>query len=203
MRSLYNFIIEPLDKKRYNNTKKVGDKDLILNTSLQDHLFVSRFGIVIETPIIGKTNIKVGDIVVVNHNVFRRFYDVRGKEKNSRSYFKEDRYFVFDEQIYMYKRENQDWRPLNGYCFVLPIQNNDKLSLSLETDTTGIVKYVSRDLEREGIKIDNVIGFTPISKYEFSINGIKLYRVKKSQMCLLYGDRGEDKANYRGRVQSR
>ena len=60
MRSLHAFIIEPKEQ-RYDNTKKVDQVDLILNTDLQDHKFVSRVGIVIATPIVGKTGIKQGD----------------------------------------------------------------------------------------------------------------------------------------------
>jgi len=102
VRSLYSFIIKPKDQ-RYENTKKVGDTNLILNTKMDNHEYVSRVGVVLETPINGKTGIKKGDEVILHHNVFRRFYDVRGNEKNSRSFFDEDEYFVDPEQIYMYK----------------------------------------------------------------------------------------------------
>ena len=33
MQSLYNFVIKPVGE-RYNNSKKVGDKNLILNTEI-------------------------------------------------------------------------------------------------------------------------------------------------------------------------
>jgi hypothetical protein len=33
MRSLYSFIVEPKEG-RYNNNKKIGDKELILNSSI-------------------------------------------------------------------------------------------------------------------------------------------------------------------------
>src|SRR5210317_378624 len=120
MRSLYSFIIEPKNN-RYENTTKVDDVELILNTEIQDHKFVSRIGVVLETPIVGKTGIKKGDEVIVHHNVFRRFHDVRGEEKNSKSYFEEDKYFVYPEQVFMYKR-NGEWKPLEGFCFVQPIK---------------------------------------------------------------------------------
>ena len=44
------------------------------------------------TPIAGHTNIKSGDTVIVHHNVFRRWHDVKGREKNSRSFFNESTY---------------------------------------------------------------------------------------------------------------
>ena len=37
MRSPYLFITTPLDNKRYNNTKKIGDVDFIISTSEENH----------------------------------------------------------------------------------------------------------------------------------------------------------------------
>ena len=39
MRAYKEFIISPICK-RYNNSKKVGDKDLILNTEIFNHQYV-------------------------------------------------------------------------------------------------------------------------------------------------------------------
>ena len=80
MQSLYSFIIQPKNG-RYTNEVGVGDKKLIINTTMDDHKFVNRVGIVKSIPLIGDTNISVGDEVIVHHNVFRRFYDIRGVEK--------------------------------------------------------------------------------------------------------------------------
>ena len=62
MRSLYDFIIEPIGD-RYANSKKVGKKDLILNTKVESWKFVNRLAKVIETPIAFSTPIKKGDII--------------------------------------------------------------------------------------------------------------------------------------------
>ena len=71
MRSVYNFVITPKGK-RYNNTKKIEDKELILNTEVFNHQFVNREAVVVSTPIIGKDlGIKPGDTVITNFNVFR------------------------------------------------------------------------------------------------------------------------------------
>ena len=101
MRSLYEFIIKP-KKERYNNKKKVDDKELILNTSIDNHEFVSKEAIVVSTPIAFDTDIRPGDTVFVHHNLFRRWYNMKGEEKNSSKYFKDDLYFCNLEQIYMY-----------------------------------------------------------------------------------------------------
>ena len=77
MQSLFNFIVKPKSKRYENEVDIDGDK-LIVNTTMDDHKYVSRIGVVESIPKVGKTNIKVGDEVIVHHNVFRRFYNVRG-----------------------------------------------------------------------------------------------------------------------------
>ena len=60
MKSVYNFVVTPKGE-RYNNTKKLDGGELILNTEIYNHKYVNREAIVISTPIIGETNIKIGD----------------------------------------------------------------------------------------------------------------------------------------------
>ena len=35
MNSLYDFIVKPIGEGRYNNSKKIGEKELILNTKIE------------------------------------------------------------------------------------------------------------------------------------------------------------------------
>ena len=69
MNSVYNFVVTPIGE-RYNNVKKIGDLELILNTEILSHQYINRLAKVVSTPIIGDTDIKVDDIVVLHHNVF-------------------------------------------------------------------------------------------------------------------------------------
>ena len=80
MRSLYDFIIEPIGD-RYNNVEKIGDKELIVNTEIFNHQHVNRTAKVLAIPKLIGTNIKIGDTVIVHHNVFRRWHNIRGEEK--------------------------------------------------------------------------------------------------------------------------
>ena len=105
MKSVYNFVVTPIGE-RYNNTKEVEGGNLIMNTEIYNHQFVNREAIVVSTPIIGDTDIKPGDTVIVHHNVFRRWHNVKGIEKNSRSYFNESTYMVSSDQIFLYKRRS-------------------------------------------------------------------------------------------------
>ena len=104
MKSVYDFVVTPKGK-RYNNTKKSDAGDLILNTDIFNHQYVNREAIVLSTPMVGQTDIKPSDTVIVHHNVFRRWSDVRGEEKNSRSFFNEDTYFITSDQIFLYKKK--------------------------------------------------------------------------------------------------
>ena len=181
MQSLFDFIIKP-KKERYDNIKQIGDQELILNSEISSHQYVSRIGIVLAIPKAESTNIKVGDEVVIHHNVFRRWYDVRGVEKNSRSYWKEDKYFVKPDQIFLYKRNNK-WHAPKGYCFVKPIQSNNIL-LEKEVPLRGIIKYVDKELKN--IDKEDLVGFTPSSEYEFVIDGERLYRVLTNSISIKY-----------------
>ena len=80
MKSVYNFVVKPIGK-RYNNTKKIDDSELVLNTEVYNHQYVNRKAKVLSVPIIGNTEIKIGDTVILHHNVFRRWHNVLGQEK--------------------------------------------------------------------------------------------------------------------------
>ena len=102
MKAPFDFVIEPKGN-RYNNTTKVGDKDLILNTEIYNHQFVNREAIVKSVPTAFETEIEPGDTIITHHNVFRRWHDVKGRERNSRSFFDENTYLVKEDQIFLYK----------------------------------------------------------------------------------------------------
>jgi hypothetical protein len=185
MKSVYNFVVKPKGE-RYNNTKKIGDSELILNTEIFNHQYVNREAIVISTPIIGDTDIKPGDTVVVHHNVFRRWHNVKGIEKNSRSYFNEDTYFINDDQIFLYKRD-KEWIAPKGYCFVKPLKAKNPFNIDLEVALQGVVKYSDGTVE-----VNDLVGFRPSSEYEFIVDGERLYRVLSNFITIKYEYQGDE-----------
>ena len=185
MKSVYNFVVKP-KWERYNNTKKLDGGELILNTEIINHQYINREAIVISTPLIGDTDIKPGDTVIVHHNVFRRWHNVKGVEKNSRSYFKEDTYFINYDQILQYKR-NKEWTAPKGYCFVIPLKNQNPLNVDLEKPLQGIVKYTDGTIE-----VNSLVGFTPNSEYEFIVDGERLYRVISKFITIKYEYQGDE-----------
>ena len=187
MKSVYNFVVKPKGK-RYNNTKKVGDSELIINTEIFNHQYVNRQATVISKPIIGDTDIDVGSDVILHHNVFRRWHNVKGVEKNSKSYFNEDTYIVQPDQIFLYKKFWQ-WHSPKGFCWVKPIKNKDKYANSETQENIGIVKYTDGSF-----KTKDLVGFTPISNYEFVIDGELLYRVYTKFITIKYEYQGDEEA---------
>jgi len=187
MKSVYNFVVKPIGK-RYNNVKKVGDKELIINTEIFNHQYVNRQATVISKPIIGDTDIDVGSDVILHHNVFRRWHNQYGKEKNSKSYFNEDTYIVQPDQIFLYKKFWK-WHSPKGFCWVKPIKNKDKYANSETQENIGIVKYTDGSF-----KINDLVGFTPISNYEFVIDGELLYRVYTKFITIKYEYQGDEEA---------
>ena len=186
MKSVYNFVVTPVGE-RYNNAKKVEGGDLIVNTEIYNHQFVNRVAKVISTPIVGDTDIKPGDEVIIHHNVFRRWHNVKGVEKNSRSYFNESTYFITQDQIFLYKRDGE-WNAPKGFCFVKPLKEiDDPLNVNIERPLIGIVKYSDGT-----IGINELIGFRPSSEYEFVIDGERLYRVLSNFITIKYEYQGDE-----------
>jgi hypothetical protein len=185
MKSVYNFVVTPIGE-RYNNTKKVGDNELILNTGISDHRYVNRKAKVISTPIIGDTEIKPGDEVITHFNVFRRWHNVKGVEKNSRSYFDESTYFITQDQIFLYKRY-WNWKTPKGYCFIKPLKAKDQFNIDEERPLIGIVKY-SDGTVKEG----DLVGYKPRTECEFIIDGERLYRVLSNFITIKYEYQGDE-----------
>ena len=189
MKSVYSFVVTP-QGDRYNNTKEVDGVNLILNTEVFNHKYVNRKATILSTPTVGQTDIKPGDTVVLHHNVFRRWHDVKGKEKNSRSYFNESTYFITQDQIFLYKRKDK-WKAPKGYCFVIPLKATDQFNTDSEKPLQGIVKYSDGT-----VKVGDLVGFRPGSEYEFIVDGERLYRVKSNFITIKYEHQGnEEKYN--------
>ena len=185
MKAPFDFIIKPKGN-RYNNTTKLDGKDLILNTEIFNHQFVNREAIVKSIPTAFETEIQPEDTVIVHHNVFRRWHDQYGIEKNSKSYFNENTYLIKEDQVFLYKRNNK-WSAIKGYCFVQPIKERNNLEINQEESCIGIVKYTDGTYKK-----GDLVGFTPFSTYEFIIEGKRLYRVMNKFITIKYEYQGNE-----------
>ena len=196
MRSVYDFIIKPVGK-RYDNEVKVGEHTLITNSSIESFKHVNNIAEVVETPVAFATPIRKGDLIMVHHNVFRVFYDMKGIKKNSRSFLKDNLFFCAVDQVYLYKRTDT-WKSFGDRCFVAPVKNKDILSADKVADLIGILKIGNSSLEESGINPGDIVGFTPNSEWEFVVDNQIMYCMKSNDIVIKYGlDRNEEEYNSR------
>jgi|TARA_B100000085_G_scaffold276958_1_gene296765 hypothetical protein len=177
MKSRYHVLIKPVGSE-YNNIEKIGDKELLVNTSIEDVNYVNRLGEVIYSP---DNDLEKGDIVVIHHNVFRLYYDMKGNKRRSNEYFRDNMYLVPPDKIYMYKRNNK-WNAYKEYCFISPVEFIQDSTLhridEKEEKHVGVVKYSN------AFKPGDKIGFSKNSEYEFTIDKEKLYRMRNRDICI-------------------
>ncbi len=190
MNALYDFIVKPVGNK-YSNTIKVGNKDLVVNTKIENWKFVNRIAEVIQVPLAFKSDISKGDKVVIHQNVFRTFYDIKGKKKKSRSFLNEDYHLCSFDQIYLYKNK-LGWNTVNERCFVQPIKDKQDLTLNKERSLVGILKYGNSSLNKLKINPGDLIGFTPNSEWEFLIDEERLYCMKSNDIVIKYEYQGDE-----------
>ena len=196
MRSIYDFIVKPIGQ-RYDNEVKVGDHTLVTNSSIESFKHVNNIAEVIETPVAFATPIKKGDLIVIHHNVFRVFYDMKGTKKNSRSFLKDGLFFCSIDQVYLYKT-NKTWKSFGDRCFVAPVKNKDILNADKVASLIGILKIGNSSLKSAGINPGDIIGFTPGSEWEFVIDNQIMYCMKSNDIVIKYElDRNEEEYNSR------
>ena len=185
MKAYKDYLVSPIGE-RYNNSKKIGDKELVLNTEVYNHQFVNRNAKIIATPLLFSSPINVGDEVIIHHNVFRRWHDVKGRERNSRSYWKEDKYLISEDQIFLYKSKS-DWKTIPGYSFVKPIKSIDKFNIENERPSVGIIKYTDGAFDKE-----ELVGFRPNIECEHFVDGERLYRIMNKFITIKYEYQGNE-----------
>ena len=185
MRSPFYFIAKPINGKRYDNTKMFGDVEFIVSTSEEDHKFSNRFAEVVELPLGYKGPIKVGYTLLVHHNVFKFYNDMKGRQKSGKSFFRDDLFFIDADQFFMYN-DGYNWNAYDRYCFVKPIPVTEsyiKKPIS-EEPLVGIMKYPNEYLLDKGVKAGDMVCFSPDSEYEFTVDEEKLYRMYDHQITI-------------------
>jgi len=185
MKSPFYFITRPTEGKRYNNTKEIAGIEFIVNTSEEDHKFSNREAIVVETPLWYNGPIEPGDTLLVHHNVFKFYNDIKGNRKSGRSFFKEDVFLIDNEQFFLYKKDDT-WYAYDKYCFVKPIPPTESYINKpfSEEPLMGIMKYPNEYLVSQGVNAGDHVVFSPDSEYEFNVDGEKLYRMYEHQITI-------------------
>ncbi len=185
MKSPFYFIAKPKEGKRYNNTKNIAGIEFIVSTSEEDYKFSNRFAEVIELPLGYTGPIQIGDTLLVHHNAFKFYNDMRGRQKSGKSFFKDDLFFIEFDQFFMYKHES-NWFAHDRYCFVKPIPATESFIKKpfKEEPLMGKMVYPNEYLASKGIQSGDLVCFKPDSEYEFNVDGEKLYRMFDHQITM-------------------
>jgi len=186
LKSPHQFIVKPINGKRYDNTKEIGGVDFIVSTSEEDHKFSNRYAEVLATPLSYDGDIEPGDILLVHHNVFKFYNDMKGRRQSGKSFLKDDNFLIDPDQFYMYKK-NGKWHTYDRYCFVKPCPAEESYIYKpfSEEPLVGEMKYVNRYLKKLGVNAGDKVSFKPDSEYEFNVDGEKLYRMYDHQITML------------------
>lgn len=181
MKSPFFFLIKPVGDE-YTNEIEIAGQKVIINSTVEDHRHVNRFAEVIQLPIHYNGDIKVGDTIIVHHNVFRIYYDVKGRPRKSPNFFKDDIYFIDPYQFYMYHNGTQ-WNSVEDWCFVKPIdkENSYLYEEGLE-ENTGVLKYGNKNLIKMGVHNGDKVTFSKDSEYEFHVDDEVLYRMNTKDL---------------------
>ena len=179
MKSPFYFIVKPKGNKRYDSTKKIGNIDFITSTSKEDHAASNRYAIVLETPINYNGPIEIGDTLLVHHNVFKYYNDMKGNERSGKSFFKDDLFFMYNK--------NNKWNAHSRYCMIKPIPKKENYLKTHEENEPlmGLVKYPNKYLISKGVNKGDKVSFKPESEYEFNVDGEKLYRMFDKSITLV------------------
>ena len=128
----------------------------------------------------------MGDEIIIHHNVFRRWHDIKGREKNSRCYLSDNRYLISEDQIFLYDSNN--WKAMPGFSFIKPLEAIDNFNVEKERPLIGVVKYSDGTFNKE-----ELVGFSPGDEFEFVVEKERLYRVMNKYITIKYEYQGNEK----------
>jgi hypothetical protein len=174
MKSFSTFLVSPKDGKSYDNEIVLGDgRSFVVSNSIENHEMTQRHAVVISVPHGDESGISSGDEVIVHHNVFRRFYDVKGREKTSSSHVIDNVYSVTPDRVYLFRKPGGEWMAPKPFMFVIPALNTDPFSKEYNQAFTGTVAY-SCDPD---INVGDEVGFEKWCEYKFKIDNQWMYRM--------------------------
>jgi hypothetical protein len=186
LKSPTDFIVTPKENKRYSNTKNIGGIDFLVSSSEEDVRYSNRYAEVKALPINYCGPIKVGDTLLVHHNVFKFYNDIKGRRKSGKSFLKDNLFLVDNDQFFMYQNGTQ-WFCHDRYCYVKPIKTKESIIFknTKEEPLVAEMIYPNTTLINQGVKKGDLISFKPESEYEFEVDGEKLYRMFDHQITMI------------------
>ena len=176
MKTPYLYLVKPLGD-RYNNEKQIEGKNIIVNTTMDetDYKYTNRIGEVIALPV-NPGPLEIGDKVIVHHNTFRKWFNVRGNIKEASAYIKEGHFYIGLDQLYAYNR-GDGWVSVEDYCFIEPEAESNWMSTEVLSKNFGKVAITNPILEAQGVSVGDKVFFNETAAYKFEIDGKILYKM--------------------------
>lgn len=186
MRSPHYFVCEPKNGNRYDNKKELSGVDFIVSSNDEDHTVTNRIAVVKSVPLKYNGPIRSGDELIVHHNIFRVYHDMKGREKSSYAHLFGNVFMIDMFDIFAYRHPGEDFNAIAPYCFVAPIEKTTTGLLETNTqyeELYGTIVYPNE--EQRNLKAGDVVVYKPHIEYEFNIDGVKMYRMKTNSICLV------------------
>lgn len=177
--TINNLIVE-IDQTYQNEVDGI-----TVNSTIESVAHITRIATVVDAP--SFTTVKKGDKVVCHHNVFREKNTLKGR-RMSDYHIEGNKYFVTFDLVFAYIRDGE-FHSLSPFCFVKPIEQEDKVVDGIIINTNeknsyknrlsnqGIMVHPNKELLAMGIKEGDQVVFKPYTRYEFNINNQILYKM--------------------------
>lgn len=169
------FIVKPFEGVRYQDSKKFGDSELIMNASVGNAEYTNRLAEVVELPMLYDGNIEVGDLLVVHHNTFRIMRTQMGKVVSSMKHIIKDLYWVDDYFIHIDKKGKASSR--SPYLFLEPSKESSFYYGDRESKNKGVIKYTNDRLSQLGFEEGQEFAFKNHRDYRFNLFGEDYFKM--------------------------
>lgn len=181
--------------KRFKDTFKLNGEELKLITKFDEFGNRVMEGEVVRTPLKYDTPCQEGDTIYFHHHVVM--------EKNQKFIYEDDdiyqvRYHPEDpyqSQVFAYKDKEGKIHPMSNWVLLEPIIAEGKLTSEVleivtfeeEQNTDGIVTMLTDEMKMNGLRKGDRVRFSKNSDYEIEIDGKNYWRMKMSDLELIYG----------------
>ena len=186
MKAVYHFMISV--PKKFEDTLKLGDKEIFLESKFNEFEHRISYGEIISTPMKHpELKCKPGDTLIFHHHV----------TTNPALNLGEDKYLVLYDpvngrmsQAIAYRdKDSGELHMLSDWLFVLPVDEREdevseggiivELATQKELADEAKVYMPHPELEAQGVKPGDIIGFDKNSDYKIKLdNGDVVYRMR-------------------------
>lgn len=182
--------------KRFKDTIKVNDEELYLETKFDEFAHRVMEGEVLGTPIKYDCPFEKGDTIYFHHHVVvekaQRIAVFEGDDVYEVRYHPSD---SINSQAFAYKDKEGKIHPLSNWVLLEPIRPEKKLksdileivSFEEELASEGIVTFLTSEMVENGLRKGDRVRFSKHSDYEIQIDGTPYWRMRMSDLELVYG----------------